>query len=92
MNKVINKGDILYYSRVNPKAGIYDLCELKIRTVTDTYFVGVDKKDKQAHIFGYNALNSIVFENRKDALNKLKYEENTNKNQQVSSEAYYEEY
>ena len=90
MNKVINKGDILYYSRVNPKAGIYDLCELKIRTVTDTYFVGVDKKDKQAHIFGYNALNSIVFENRAEALNKVKQAQKNNK--ETPQETYYEEY
>lgn len=90
MNKVINKGDILYYSRINPKAGIYDLCELKIRTVTDTYFVGVDKRDKQAHIFGYNALNSIVFENRAEALNKVKQAQKNNR--ETPQEAYYEEY
>lgn len=90
MNKVINKGDILYYSRINPKAGIYDLCELKIRTVTDTYFVGVDKRDKQAHIFGYNALNSIVFENRAEALNKVKQAQKNNK--ETPQETYYEEY
>ena len=90
MNKVINKGDILYYSRINPKAGIYDLCELKIRTVTDTYFVGIDKKDKQAHIFGYNALNSIVFENRAEALNKVKQAQKNNK--ETPQETYYEEY
>lgn len=90
MNKVINKGDILYYSRINSKAGIYDLCELKIRTVTDTYFVGVDKRDKQAHIFGYNALNSIVFENRAEALNKVKQAQKNNK--KAPQETYYEEY
>ena len=90
MNKVINKGDILYYSRINPKAGIYDLCELKIRTVNDTYFVGVDKRDKQAHIFGYNALNSIVFENRAEALNKVKQAQKNNK--ETPQETYYEEY
>ena len=90
MNKVINKGDILYYSRINPKAGIYDLCELKIRTVTDIYFVGVDKRDKQAHIFGYNALNSIVFENRAEALNKVKQAQKNNK--ETPQETYYEEY
>lgn len=90
MNKVINKGNILYYSRINPKAGIYDLCELKIRTVTDTYFVGVDKRDKQAHIFGYNALNSIVFENRAEALNKVKQAQKNNR--ETPQETYYEEY
>ena len=88
MNKVINKGDILYYSRINPKAGIYDLCELKIRTVTDTYFVGVDKRDKQAHIFGYNAVNSIVFENREEALNKVKQAQKSNKETPQETNSY----
>ena len=45
--KVLNKGDILYFSRIIPKTGIYDVCELYIRTVEETYFVGIDKKDKQ---------------------------------------------
>lgn len=42
--KVLNKGDILYFSRIIPKTGIYDVCELYIRTVEETYFVGIDKK------------------------------------------------
>ena len=42
--KVLNKGDILYFARIIPKIGIYDVCELNIRTVEETYFVGVDKK------------------------------------------------
>lgn len=70
--KVLNKGDILYFSRIIPKTGIYDVCELYIRTVEETYFVGIDKKDKQAHIFGYDRINEDIFDNRKDALIKYK--------------------
>lgn len=89
--KVLNKGDILYFSRIIPKTGIYDVCELYIRTVEETYFVGIDKKDKQAHIFGYNRINEDIFDNRKDALNKVQRAEK-NKKYGEPQEVYYEQY
>ena len=46
--KVLNKGDTVYYARIIPSTGIYDLCELKIRTIYPDSFVGVDKHTKQA--------------------------------------------
>ena len=33
-----------------PNLGIFDVYELKIRTVTDTYYVGTDKRDKKAFL------------------------------------------
>ena len=73
-----------------PTLGIYDVCELKIRTVTDTYFVGTDKRDKKAYLFSYNAVGKYIFSNRKDAVEKaIAAEENSPK---VSKETYYEEY
>ena len=89
--KVLNKGDILYFSRIIPKTGIYDVCELYIRTVEETYFVGIDKKDKQAHIFGYDRSNEDIFDNRKDALNKVQRAEK-NKKYGEPQEVYYEQY
>jgi hypothetical protein len=89
--KVLNKGDILYFSRIIPKTGIYDVCELYIRTVEETYFVGIDKKDKQAHIFGYDRINEDIFDNRKDALNKVQRAEK-NKKYGEPQEVYYEQY
>jgi hypothetical protein len=89
--KVLNKGDILYFSRIIPKTGIYDVCELYIRTVEETYFVGIDKKDKQAHIFGYDRINEDIFDNRKDALNKVQRAEK-NKKYSEPQEVYYEQY
>ena len=88
--KVLNKKDIVYYARIVPNSGIYDLYELSIRTVEDTYFVGVDKKDKRAYLFGYNAIDDYIFTGRKDALNRLKDAEKNKK--QISNETYYEEY
>lgn len=89
--KVLNKGDILYFSRIIPKTGIYDVCELYIRTVEETYFVGIDKKDKQAHIFGYNRINEDIFDNKKNALNKVQRAEK-NKKYGEPQEVYYEQY
>ena len=88
--KVLNKKDIVYYARIVPNSGIYDLYELSIRTVEDTYFVGVDKKDKRAFLFDYDAIGEYVFTNRKDALNRLKDAEKNKK--EISNETFYEEY
>lgn len=90
MNEIHKIGDIVYYARIMPTLGIYDVCELKIRTVTDTYFVGTDKRDKRAYSFSYNSIGDVVFINRKEAVQKTKLaEENALK---VSRETYYEEY
>ncbi len=88
--KVINKGDKLYFARIIPKVNIYDVCELRIRTVEEDYFVGIDKRDKQAHVFGYNRLDEDLFENRSDALRKVRLAEK-NKNTDIQ-EIEYEEY
>lgn len=88
--KVLNKKDIVYYARIVPSSDIYDLYELSIRTVEDTYFVGVDKKDKRAFLFTYDAIGDYIFINRKDALNRLKDEEKNKK--EISNETFYEEY
>lgn len=90
MYSTINKGDMVYYARIQKKNGTYDLCELKVRTVDEDYFCGVDKKDKRAYLFGYNALGDYVFQTRKEALDTLHSAE---KNKvEVSDETYYEEY
>ena len=90
MNEIHKIGDVVYYARIMPTLGIYDVCELKIRTVTDTYFVGTDKRDKRAYLFSYNAVGKYIFSNRKEAVDKaIVAEENAPR---VSKETYYEEY
>ena len=86
----INKGDIIYYARIMPNLGIFDVYELKIRTIADTYFVGTDKRDKKAFLLPYSAIGEYVFIDRKDAVDKaILAEENAPR---VSKETYYEEY
>ena len=85
----MKKKDILYYARIVPKTGIYEVCELSIRTIEETYFVGIDKRDKHAYLFLYSDINNTVFKNRKEALKKVKDAE---KNKiKTNYEIYYEE-
>ena len=85
----MKKKDILYYARIVPKTGIYEVCELLIRTIEERYFVGIDKRDKHAYLFLYSDMNKIVFENRKEALKRVKDAE---KNKiKTNYEIYYEE-
>lgn len=82
--------DIVYYARILPSLGIYDLDELKIRTVEKDYFVGIAKHNRKAFLFSYNSIGKTVFVNRRDALKKIKEAEKNRK--EVSTETYYEEY
>ena len=51
MNKYqLKLKDHLYYARIIANSGIYDVCELIIRTITNDYFVGIDKMDKHAYL------------------------------------------
>lgn len=86
----LKRGDIVFYARILPYVNVYEVCELIIRSIQETYFVGVDKRDKRAYLFGYSALDKNVFKHRKDALETvIVAEENKPK---VSEETYYEEY
>ena len=90
MNNKLTKGDVVYYTRIMPNLGIFDVYELKIRTIEDTYFVGTDKRDKKAFLLPYSAIGEYVFMSRKYAVDKvIVAEENAPK---VSKETYYEEY
>ena len=90
MDEIYKIGNTIYYARIILTLGIYDVCELKIRTITDTYFVGTDKRDKKAFLLPYSAIGEYVFVSRKDAVDKvIVAEENAPK---ISKETYYEEY
>lgn len=85
----MKKGDIYYYTRIIPNAGIYDLLEVKIRSVYETYFVGIERRNKQAFLFNYSDIDKILFVNRKIALKAVKEAEKNKK--YIPTEIYYEE-
>lgn len=79
MGEAVKVKDILYYARIIPTVGIFDVCQLIIRTVRKDYFVGCDKVDKHAYLFNYSDLGEVVFHDRKQALNKVLAAEANNK-------------
>ena len=90
MNDKIRKNDIVYYARIMPKLDVYDVYDLKVRTVEDTYFSTIDKKDKKSYLFSYNDIGKTVFINREEAVDKTKEAEKNKP--KVSAEIFYEEY
>lgn len=71
-NQVLKKSDIVYHTRIFPTLGMYDLDELKIRTVEETYFVGIEKHTKTAFLLPYSSIGKTVFTDRKEALQKIR--------------------
>ena len=90
MIKSVKINDMLYHARVHKSLDLYDLDELKVRTVADTYFVGVEKHTKRATLLPYSAIGDTVFFNRSEALDKVKKMESDKV--EISNETYYEEY
>ena len=80
----------MYYARISHNLGMYELCELKVRSVYDTYFVALENRTKIAFLFGYNLIGDVVFFSRKEALEKVREAEKDKR--EISSETYYEEY
>lgn len=75
----LEKKQKLYYARIMPTIGIYEVCDLTAQVVKDTYFVGTDKHDKHAYLFSYKDIGVTVFFDRKEALDKVLFAERTNK-------------
>lgn len=86
----LKKKDRLFYARIIPRTRIYVVCELIIRTIEDTYFVAIDKKDKHAYLFTYEDIDIILFAKRDDALSKVLDAEK--KSPKIKYEIDYEEY
>ena len=65
----------VYWTRIHPKLNIYDLYDLTVRSLYDTYFVTVDSKTKQSYLFSYDSIGKTVFINRGEALERVKEKE-----------------
>ena len=86
----LKKKDIVYYARIFPKTNTFEVLELMIRTIADTWFVGIEKRDKQAFLFNYTDIGNIIFSNREEALEKVLEAEN--ELPKINGEILYEEY
>lgn len=90
MTNELHKHDVLYYARTFKNLDIYDVVELSVRTVKDTWFVGVEKRTEHAYTFATDLIGKYIFFDRVDALAVVKEAEK--KRIQVNNEKYYEEY
>lgn len=61
-------GDRVFYARIMPSVGLYDVYELKIRTLEKDWFVGMEKGEKHAYLFSNKDIGKVIFTERHDAL------------------------
>lgn len=78
----MNKGDKVYYARILSNVGMYEVYELKIRTVADTWFSATEKRSKQTFLFSNKHIDKIVFYDRDIALEKVLKAEKENINEE----------
>ena len=86
----MNKGDKVYFARIIPNVGLYEVLDLKIRMVESDWFSATEKRTNKAYIFSNKNINNKVFMKREDALKIVKEAEKHKKI--ISDERYYEEY
>ena len=67
----LNKGNKIYYARIIESSNIFDVLDLTIRTVQDDWFVGIEKRDKQAFLFQESDIGIRIFLDRAEALDKV---------------------
>lgn len=91
-------GDTLYYAQIMISLGLYEVIELKVRTIaeledgSDSYFCGIDVKDERAYVFNFEDLENIVFRDRDKCLFLVNQTEYEHKDDIISTETYYEDY
>lgn len=85
----LKKKDKVYYARIIESSNIFDVLELTIRTVQDDWFVGIEKRDKQALLFQKSDIGVNIFLDREPALIKVLNAEENKKVTKITE--YYEE-
>ena len=68
----MKRKDIVYYARIQPALGVYEVLELLVRVVEIGWFSAMDKRDKRVYLFTDKDLNKTVFFDRKEALTLVK--------------------
>jgi len=86
----MKKGDKVYFARILPRVGMYEVYDLKVRTVAETWFSAIDNRSKHTFLFSNKDIEKIIFYDRREALNVVKIAEKNKK--EISMETYYEEY
>lgn len=85
----VNVGDTIYYAQTLSEVGEYNILEMHVATVYDTYFACTEKRDKHRYLFKYGDVGTCLFYDRKLALEVVNKAESQGK--KVSNKKYYEE-
>ena len=91
MENKLTKGQKLYYARIFDKIGVFEVIDMHVRGIYDTYFACVEERTKHAYLFPNDSINRTVFFARDEALD-LVLEAESNCKKVISTEKYYEEY
>ena len=75
----MKRKDIVYYARIQPTLGVYEVLELLVRVIEKGWFSAMDKRDKRVYLFYNKDINKIIFTDRKDALTLVKEAEKNKK-------------
>ena len=86
----MKKKDVIYFARILPRVGIYEVYDLTVRMVAETWFSATDKRTKQTFLFNDKDIGKRVFYKREEALDLVKAAEKNKK--EINEESYYEEF
>ena len=76
----IQKDEIIYFSHVLPKLNVYEVLEMKIRTVGVNWFVASSTKNRNnVYAFTDDDINQIVFSTYQEAYEHMKQQKESAK-------------
>ena len=76
----IQKGDKLYFARIMPKFGYYEIHDVVMVTKYDDHCTVTETKTKQSFLLGMKDIESKLYSDKDKALTYLKDEQKKNKN------------
>lgn len=68
MKDKIKSNDTLYYAQIIPSLCQYNILDMKIETLYNTYFACTEKREKRRYLFNYTDIDKIIFTDRVKAL------------------------
>lgn len=89
-DKIKLNDTIYYYAQIIPSLCQYNILDMKVATLYDTYFACTEKRDKRRYLFNYTDIDKTVFTDRTKAL-EVVHKAEKYKQENISNERYYEE-
>lgn len=69
---MMKKGQTVYYTQIMVPLETFNLLELKVHTVKETWFTAIEIRTKRTYLFNMIDLDNVVFFDRDTALAKVK--------------------